>query len=164
MKKIFLLSMFCASVLSSCKKDVGNQEVEFINNDFKVVLDSFILDAKIYSAQQYNDILISLNEENNDTILSFENANPFELENLKSVFRYNDFTLYFYASDSLNHKLKTFIKTNNNYLNNSGLITNEIKKINIMETPPIYSHSYLINENKIKFIKVPLEWSTDSIR
>lgn len=156
--------MFCASVLSSCKKDVGNQEVEFINNDFKVVLDSFILDAKIYSAQQYNDILISLNEENNDTILSFENANPFELENLKSVFRYNDFTLYFYASDSLNHKLKTFIKTNNNYLNNSGLITNEIKKINIMETPPIYSHSYLINENKIKFIKVPLEWSTDSIR
>lgn len=89
---------------------MGNQEIEFINNDFKVVLDSFILDAKIYSAQQYNDILISLNEENNDTILSFENANPFELENLKSVFRYKDFTLYFYASDSLNHKLKTFIK------------------------------------------------------
>ncbi len=163
MKKFFLLSVILYAFLS-CKKGEGNQEVEFINNDFKVVLDSFILDAKIYSIQQYNDILISLDEENNDTILSFENANPFELENLKGVFTYNDFTLYFYTSDSLNHKLKTFIKTNNDYLDISGFRTNEMEKINIMETPPIYSHSYLINENKIKFIKLPLVWSTDSIR
>ncbi len=84
MKKFFLLSVILYAFLS-CKKGEGNQEVEFINNDFKVVLDSFILDAKIYSIQQYNDILISLDEENNDTILSFENANPFELENLKKL-------------------------------------------------------------------------------
>lgn len=162
MKKIFLLSVIIYGLLS-CKKNMENQDIEFINDDFKVILDSFLLDTKTYSAQEYNDILISLIEKNNDTILKFENVNPFEFENLKSVLKYNDFILYFYASDSLNHKLKTFIKINN-YLDISDFKMNEMEEMSEMETPPIYSHSYLINENKIKFIRVPLVWSTDSIR
>src|SRR5690554_860810 len=112
--KIILFLVFFTSCNKQGKTAPNYNTAIFENKDFKVVLDSFILNTKIYSAQEYEEILISLYRRNKDTILAFENAPPFELKNLKSVFKYNNFKFYCYVPDSLDKKLNTLIRIENN--------------------------------------------------
>lgn len=161
MKTRFILKIVLFSIfLTNCNKQsntVPNYSTAlFDNKDFKVVLDSFILNTKIYSVQEYEEILISLYRRNNDTILAFENAPPYELKNLKSVFKYDNFKFYCYVPDSLDKKMNTLIKIEGS----KPLDKNEIM-LDTTEIDIIYRTSYIINGNKIKLRKVPLEWSTD---
>lgn len=160
-KLVLKIILFCILLTSCSKRGEKNRDysnVTFESNYFKVVLDSFILNTKNYSIQEYDDILISLYTENNDTILAFENAPPFELKNFKSVFKYDNFKFYCYVPNSLDKKLNTLIKIESNKPLDKNDIILDTTEIDI-----IYRTSYIINGNKIKLRKVPLEWSTDSI-
>src|SRR5690554_7537691 len=65
--KIILFLVFFTSCNKQGKTAPNYNTAIFENKDFKVVLDSFILNTKIYSAQEYEEILISLYRRNKDT-------------------------------------------------------------------------------------------------
>ena len=168
MKKRSLFFAILLIMYYSCKKESNEnnqsdkilcnnkKEINFLNEDFKIVLDSFIVNISKYPVHKYETILISLYKDANDTILRLENSPPFEKENLKIVLKYNNFDLLFFAPDYLNDKLSSFVKIEN--MENIEKV--EIDTLN--EIDMIYSSSYIINCGKIKFSKTPLEWSTDS--
>jgi len=162
-KRVLLKIILFSSLLVCCKrienKQNLNEKIHFNNHRFKTVLDSFIMNTGIYPVQKYEDILISIYKENKDTILSFENAPPFELKNLKLISNYKDFNIYIYAPSFLHKKMNTLISLD--YEKDSNI--NKVK-IDSMDIDMIYRTSYIINGDEIKLRKVPLVWSTDSLK
>ncbi len=162
MNRLFFFSIliFC---LIGCKKNNNRdiqikenshyKEIDFLNNDFKIVIDSFIRDIHIYPVHQYEDILVYFSLSKSDTVLSLMNCPPYEEDNLKTVNQYKGYNLYFYSPQILDDKMKKLI----------GNIDKKPIKIDTSYISSIYQTSYFVNGKKIEFIEVPLEWSTDSI-
>ena len=153
--KILLIIIIVLQV--SCNFEKKHEELEFVNNDFKYVIDNFITNSKKKSRIEIKEILIQLETFNNDTLLNIENIYPYELDNLKLKKNYNGYVFYFYVPNHLNEKLHDLIKFDDSVNANFKNYTFNKSDIDVF-----YCNSYLFKNKKIYEIELPLIWSTDS--
>ena len=167
MKNSILIIVILCFTIFSCKRksikensyhtgtDKQYEEIVFLNKDFEKVIDSFIISVKHHSINRYDQILIYLQKDNNDTILRLENSPPFEEEDLRTILSYKNVDLYFYAPQDLDNKLSVFFKRKEK--ERIGEI-----EIDTVTVDAVYMLSYIINGNKIIRRKIPLELSTEA--
>lgn len=133
-------------------------DIKFNSDNLKTVIDSFIIDTNIYPINGYNSILGYLSLSGSDTILILRNTPPYEKEDLVFRGKYKNYDLYFYSPLQLERKLENLIVYDKTILNN------KILELQSNEIDMVYEASYIINGDDIRKEKIPLEWSTDSIK
>lgn len=141
----------------SCNLKKSNDELEFVNKDFKSLIDNAINKINKNESVEFKDLVIRLKIFKSDTLLFIDNTPPYELDNLKILKDYRGYKVYIYADNILDDKLNELIK-----LNEKEILFADKSILIDYETYSYYSNFYLFKNKKIYEIELPKVWSTDS--
>jgi hypothetical protein len=105
-QKIKIIFVFF-SVFVSCSKNESN-DFEIKNKQIFIALDSFIVESNYKAINQSKNIVINFYKYSNDTLLYFERASPYIIEEYKGRIRYKDFNVFLFSNINDYRNFETF--------------------------------------------------------